>query len=33
MIGVLVGYLSSPLHPETHEEYTTRLSECVVIEA
>jgi putative transposase len=32
LLGVLVGYLSGPLHPETPEERTRRESECVVIE-
>jgi hypothetical protein len=32
LLGVLVGYLSGPLHPETHEERTKRLSESILIE-
>ena len=32
LVGVLVGYLSGPLHPETPEERARRESECVVIE-
>lgn len=32
LLGVLVGYLSGPLHPETSEERTKHLSECVLIE-
>ena len=31
LLGVLVGYLSGPLHPETEQESTKRLSECVLI--
>jgi len=31
LLGVLVGYLSGPLHPETPEERTRREAECVVI--
>jgi hypothetical protein len=32
LLGVLAGYLSGPLHPETPEERTQRLSGCVLIE-
>lgn len=32
LLGVLVGYLSGPLHPETYEECTKRFCECVLIE-
>lgn len=32
LLGVLVGYLSGPLHPETQEERTIRASECILIE-
>ncbi|HLG65976.1 MAG TPA: hypothetical protein VKY19_28930 [Ktedonosporobacter sp.] len=32
LLGVLVGYLSGPLHPETPEERARRQSECIVIE-
>ncbi len=32
LLGVLVGYLSGPLPPETHEERGKRLSECTLIE-
>jgi hypothetical protein len=32
LLGVLVGYLSGPLHPETQEERTIRLSACIVID-
>lgn len=32
LLGVLVGYLSGPLHPETSEERARRQSECIVIE-
>lgn len=32
LLGVLVGYLSGPLHPETPEECAPRESECILIE-
>lgn len=32
LLGVLAGYLSGPLHPETHEEHAMRVSECTLIE-
>ena len=32
LLGVLVGYLSGPLHPERGEERTKRCSEGVLIE-
>ncbi|HEU5230764.1 MAG TPA: hypothetical protein VFU49_23280 [Ktedonobacteraceae bacterium] len=32
LLGVLVGYLSGSLHPETQEERAKRLSVCVLIE-
>jgi hypothetical protein len=33
LLGVLVGYLSGSLHPETHEERTKRESESLLIKA
>ncbi|HEU5230951.1 MAG TPA: hypothetical protein VFU49_24225 [Ktedonobacteraceae bacterium] len=30
LLGVLVGYLAGPLHPETSEEQQRRLAECIV---
>jgi hypothetical protein len=32
LLGVLVGYLSGPLHPETHEERTDREKDVILIE-
>jgi hypothetical protein len=32
LLGILVGYLSGPLHPETEAERTQRLAECILIE-
>ncbi len=32
LLGVLVGYLSGLLHPETHQERTKRFCECALIE-
>ena len=32
LLGVLVGYLSGPLHPETHEERTNREKDVLLVE-
>jgi hypothetical protein len=32
LLGILVGYLSGPLHPETEAQRTQRLAECILIE-
>lgn len=31
LLGVLIGYMTGPLHPETPEEQQTRLDDCIVI--